>query len=397
MTKRNKRKLTYLLFVIAACCGIFAACSSAAVYAPETLRMLVGDEAALGAVVIPFGSDEKITYSSSDPAVATVSANGTVTALSAGKAEITSKIRARAATTTVKVDVPAESISFSTARKYYFSLEGSNNKPVSDFFSAIITEPQDSVVEVEWSSGDETVAKITNGKIELLAVGAVEIIATDIRTGNTASFVGIVLDDAVYAGINASGGIKIIDLQIITASHYILYGEILRQDLSVFELLGTHNKIAGAGQGLDTVYAHTDPRSLSNGIFGITAGRPAADEIIIHVYKQFPLDVFVDPQYYSPSAVYVWRAESLGWGEFIAKSASRISRSDLLEFFSELYGEPTEITPAPSEEGTQYTYVFEQTTHPYRGSITFQITIEEYNGLSHITTKIFVSEGANQD
>lgn len=56
---------------------------------PQTLALRVGETAAVEAIAIPsWADDTSVRYESSEPAIATVDANGRVTALAAGECEI---------------------------------------------------------------------------------------------------------------------------------------------------------------------------------------------------------------------------------------------------------------------------------------------------------------------
>ncbi len=58
---------------------------------PETLALAVGETAGLAALVSPTDASQAVTYESDDIAIATVTQNGVVTAVSAGSATITVK------------------------------------------------------------------------------------------------------------------------------------------------------------------------------------------------------------------------------------------------------------------------------------------------------------------
>ncbi len=74
----------------------------------ETLLLEVGRSGALAAVVTPEDtSDKTVSWTSSDEAVATVDAEGTITAITEGEAEITASCGAVSASCTVTVIAPA--------------------------------------------------------------------------------------------------------------------------------------------------------------------------------------------------------------------------------------------------------------------------------------------------
>ena len=96
---------------LTASCRVTVGVSVTGIAAPETLELQIGETetANLGAAVLPDNAtDATLTYKSSDEAVATVGADGTVTAVGAGECEITIKAAGfgkSTAETTVKVVV----------------------------------------------------------------------------------------------------------------------------------------------------------------------------------------------------------------------------------------------------------------------------------------------------
>lgn len=75
----------------------------------KTVNMYVGDKAALNAAAAPASaSNKKLFYSSSNPAVATVSKSGRVTAVISGSSVITIQSKDGHATKKVKIKVQSE-------------------------------------------------------------------------------------------------------------------------------------------------------------------------------------------------------------------------------------------------------------------------------------------------
>ncbi|MDM3063464.1 phage tail tube protein [Citrobacter sp. CK180] len=73
---------------------------------PETASVDVGDTTSLTATLAPAGATDTVTWESSDPEVATVSASGVVTGVAAGTATITAKVRTFTDTATITVTEP---------------------------------------------------------------------------------------------------------------------------------------------------------------------------------------------------------------------------------------------------------------------------------------------------
>lgn len=73
---------------------------------PETASVDVGDTTNITATLAPAGATDTVTWESSDPEVATVSASGVVTGVAAGTATITAKVRTFTDTATITVTEP---------------------------------------------------------------------------------------------------------------------------------------------------------------------------------------------------------------------------------------------------------------------------------------------------
>ena len=89
----------------------------------KTVTMNVGKKFALNAQKVPAYSPEGITYSSSNPSVATVDGNGVITAKGKGTATITAKTSSVSASCSVTVNQPAKKLtiksSYANSKKIY--------------------------------------------------------------------------------------------------------------------------------------------------------------------------------------------------------------------------------------------------------------------------------------
>ncbi len=135
----------------------------------ESKNMVVGDEVTLTATITPEDADNKtITWASSDDAVATV-AEGVVTAVAEGEATITvttedGGFKDECAVSVGALVVKAESIEV--------TWDVESVKPGTS--TAIVTKilPENATTtELVWSSEDEKVAKVVNGKLVAVANG----------------------------------------------------------------------------------------------------------------------------------------------------------------------------------------------------------------------------------
>ena len=136
-----------------------------------TLSLAVGETATLIATVKPDdATDKTVTWSSSDESVTKVD-NGKVTAIKSGKATVTAKCGGKTAECVVTVTVPVSSI---TLDKTTLSLA------IGESATLIATVKPDEATDktVVWSSSDESIAKVDNGKVMALKIGFAIVTAT---------------------------------------------------------------------------------------------------------------------------------------------------------------------------------------------------------------------------
>ncbi len=135
-----------------------------------TLTLAVGETAQLTATVNPDdATDKNVAWASSDESVAKV-ANGKVTAVKAGKATITAKCGGKTAECAVTVTVPTGSVNLD---KTALSLA------VGETVQLTATVKPDDATDknVAWTSSDESVAKVDNGKVTAVKSGKAMITA----------------------------------------------------------------------------------------------------------------------------------------------------------------------------------------------------------------------------
>ena len=77
------------------------------VVAEKTMKLQKGQKQKINAYIQPLTTEDKLTFTSSNKKVATVSKNGTITAKKAGKANITVKAGKKKVTVKVTVQAPA--------------------------------------------------------------------------------------------------------------------------------------------------------------------------------------------------------------------------------------------------------------------------------------------------
>ena len=141
----------------------------------NTLSLTEGDSETLIATVNPSdATDKTVTWSTSNAAVATVDADGKVTALTEGTAVITAKAGGKEATCAVTVSnkvVPVTDITLSTSTL-------SLMKGESATLTATVTPADATDKTVSWTSSDEAVATVdANGKVTAVGGGSAVITA----------------------------------------------------------------------------------------------------------------------------------------------------------------------------------------------------------------------------
>ena len=141
-----------------------------------SLSLKEGDSHKLTATVTPSdATDSQVTWSSSDPSVATVSDQGEVTAVRAGNCTITATAGGKSAACTVTVsakEIPVERITLSSTS---LSLkEGDSHR-----LTATVTPSDATDSQVTWSSSDPSVATVSDqGEVTAVRAGNCTITAT---------------------------------------------------------------------------------------------------------------------------------------------------------------------------------------------------------------------------
>ena len=173
------KKSVYLFFVAALIVG-FVACSSDILVTgvslnTNTLTLNVSEVATLTATITPNDADnQRVTWSSDNTAIATVNANGVVTAVAGGTTRITVRTEdgGHTATATVIVSTPTTGV---TLNKRTLELA------VRETETLIATvEPSDATnPNVTWRSSDNAIATVNaNGIVTAVAAGTTTITVT---------------------------------------------------------------------------------------------------------------------------------------------------------------------------------------------------------------------------
>lgn len=165
----------------------------------DSFNLEPGKTAALDVAFEPKNTTNfAITYSSDNEAVATVDADGTITAVSAGSATITATTE-NGQTATCAVTVPPYASSI--------TMDATLDLVVKDSATlSPVLSPDGCVNEaITWTSSDESIATVSNGKVTAVAPGTATITATTDISGCTAECV-VTVDYAELQVTVDSGG-----------------------------------------------------------------------------------------------------------------------------------------------------------------------------------------------
>ncbi len=153
----------------------------------SSLRLSVGDTYAFETAVLPENATNKeLIWSSSDDSVVSVD-NGTITALKEGKATITvkSKDGYKSSSAEIKVVKKPSTVPVSSVSLNETSLDLLTGDRVTLTATVLPSNATDKTIS--WSSSDESVATVKNGKVTALSAGQATITATTNDGGLTAS------------------------------------------------------------------------------------------------------------------------------------------------------------------------------------------------------------------
>ncbi len=179
-----------------------------------TLALNVGETGKLKATVSPADASNKgVIWSSSDKAVATVAEDGTVKAVKAGETTITAaaeggNFKASCKVTVTKEIIPVASISLN---KSELSLKAGS----SENLTATVLPQNADDKSVIWSSSNERVATVVNGKVTALKMGEVVITATTVDGAKQARCAVTVTDSGSSSNERQETGCEIKDGNIV--------------------------------------------------------------------------------------------------------------------------------------------------------------------------------------
>lgn len=138
---------------------------------PATADLIKGETVQLSAKVLPEdATDTKVTWSSADESIAIVDATGKVSAVAAGNTTIYAEASGKKGECKVNVrviEVETVTVTPSTLKL----LEGESSELTAEVL------PENAEYELEWTSSDESVATVEDGKVTAIAAGTATISA----------------------------------------------------------------------------------------------------------------------------------------------------------------------------------------------------------------------------
>lgn len=139
--------------------------------------VVVGKSIPLLVSITPPDAHSALLWTALDPHIATVSSEGVVTGVAVGAArvQVQDTLTGKSTVATLKVSPAVSSV----------SIEGPVKVNVGDPIDLTVTvKPEGANGAVTWSSADETIATVINGRVTGKAVGSVEIIAASVEDYN---------------------------------------------------------------------------------------------------------------------------------------------------------------------------------------------------------------------
>ena len=272
----------------------------------ETADMKVGEQKTLVATVAPDNATNKsVTWSSSDETIATVTAEGQVTALKAGVDTITVKTAdgektASCVITITNVDV--ESVELNRSHIYIYP--GDNNQ-----LTATIAPANATIKDVTYASSDTAVATVSaEGLITAVAPGEATVTVTTVDGGKTASCI-VTVNAPEYPNVMAYG-LKLDKAEGLTVG-FNLNAPATQVQVIAYDSLGEEYVVATAANmapEYQTLALNTDELPAGTYTWAVKANGVEDEEVyepvLVHAYStpKFvkPRGVAMDNNYNSP-------------------------------------------------------------------------------------------------
>lgn len=235
---------------------------------PKDGKIKVGETIQATANVYPENAGDKtVVWTSNDPSIATVDANGNITGISLGETTITAACGEVTATCSITViPTPVESITLSNSE--LLMRVGKTSELLPIVLPTDATDPS-----IRWSSDNESIATVDeNGKVTAVSVGTTTIIATSVSNPEVKGYCYVTVENV--ADIVPVQGIKISDsaLTLIEGDTYTLTANITPENASDKTLTWVSSDITKAtvnSEGLVTAISEGEAViyvSTSNGL-----------------------------------------------------------------------------------------------------------------------------------
>lgn len=137
-------------------------------------EVLVSESIQFSATITPLLADQKVTWATSDATIATIDANGKLTAIKEGTVKV---IATSVSNSTIKAE---KTITVNLPLLVSLTINGSANVFVGENSTYTVTpSPQKANSDVTWSTSDSAIATIDEtGKLTVLAEGTFKVVAT---------------------------------------------------------------------------------------------------------------------------------------------------------------------------------------------------------------------------
>lgn len=145
--------------------------------------------------VEPANADKRMTWSVADTGIAAVDEEtGEITGVSVGTTTLYARANGETWSCSLTV-VPKQAEELSLDKEnVYLSLKGTDQAVLTASFT-----PENALTDLEWTSSDEKIAAVEDGKVTALSAGECVITVTDTVSGLSASCTVSVVEDPVYA------------------------------------------------------------------------------------------------------------------------------------------------------------------------------------------------------
>ena len=314
-----------------------------------------GDVFKLTATVEPDNaSNKEVTWSSSDEAVAKVDKDGNVTTFKAGKATITVETVDGGFKAECEVTVKAKAISVTGVTLD----EAAKTLTVGEEFTLTATVAPDNadIKTVTWSSSDETVAKVEDGKVTALKAGEATITVKTVDGGFTAECVVTVNAKALTGSVE----LTIVDDAIVCSD---AFGEAVKgEDYEIKWFRNGEEITVEDGKYNITEEDYGATFSVKATANGTTYTGEFTDELVVPA--KAPSDVKISTSKTEDSITAIFTAKANG---------SAITKFVVTITDNEAYSDAVEVT----ENDGKFRYTFEN----LETGVEYTITAKAVNGV----------------